>query len=115
MVRHIDGRLGYAFQPAWLLYFQGGGAWVSCKHKHHGRSASNWPDQQHGNQLDHRWWNWMDVRATLVHVVEGVHVDFGSRNGTLFSPSRTDLCARCSFQRQSNESTVLVGVNYRFF
>jgi len=46
--------------------------------------------------------------------LEGNYMDFGSRDGTAFTPVGTCVPG-CAFSAKATESNVLVGVNYRFF
>jgi opacity protein-like surface antigen len=47
--------------------------------------------------------------------LEGNYMDFGSRDGTAFTPVGTTCAPGCAFSAKATETTVLVGVNYRFF
>ncbi len=52
----LTARLGYAVQPNWLLYFQGGAAWGHTSTNITTGWFANWPDLQHQNRLDSWWW-----------------------------------------------------------
>jgi outer membrane immunogenic protein len=109
----LTGRIGYSFQPAWLLYLQGGGAWA------HTSTNVTFAGVQIG-QTSHTGtgWTigggaeWMFAPHWSVFL-EGNYMDFGSRSGTAFG---TTVCVTgCGFSAKATETTVLVGVNYRFF
>ena len=52
----LTARLGYAVQPDLVVVLSGRRCVGSYKYKHHVRWCSNWPDLQHQNRLDDRWW-----------------------------------------------------------
>ena len=52
----LTARLGYAVQPNWLLYFQGGAAWGHTSTNVTFTGFANWADLQHQNRLDDWWW-----------------------------------------------------------
>ena len=98
----LTARIGYSFQPAWLLYLQGGGAWA------HTSTNITFGGVQIG-QTSHTGtgWTigggaeWMFAPHWSVFL-EGNYMDFGSRSGTAFTPVPTCLCGRMCLQRQSN-------------
>jgi outer membrane immunogenic protein len=111
----LTARLGYAFQPAWLLYLQGGGAWahtstnitaggVQIAQTSH--TGSGWTI---GGGIE-----WMFAPHWSAFL-EGNYMDFGSRDGTAFTPVGTTCAPGCAFSAKATETTVLIGVNYRFF
>ena len=51
----LTGRVGYAVQPDWLLYFQGGAAWAHTSTDFSGPGYC-WPDLELPNRLDDWWW-----------------------------------------------------------
>ena len=106
----LTGRLGYAVAPAWLLYFQGGGAWghtstdITFGGFQIGQSSKTRSGWTIGGGVE-----WMFAPHWSAFL-EGNYMDFGSSN-TVFG---TVAClAGCSIK--ATESTVLVGVNYRFW
>jgi len=108
----LTARLGYAWGPAWLLYFQGGAAW------NHTSTNITFDGFQVGQTSKTRTgWTigggveWM-FAPNWSAFIEGNYMDFGSRDGTL-DPVATG-CAVCTFNVKATEATVLVGVNYRF-
>jgi outer membrane immunogenic protein len=111
----LTARLGYAFQPAWLLYLQGGGAWahtstnitaggVQIAQTSH--TGSGWTI---GGGVE-----WMFAPHWSAFL-EGNYMDFGSRDGTAFTAVGTTCAPGCAFSAKATETTVLIGVNYRFF
>jgi outer membrane immunogenic protein len=111
----LTARIGYSFQPAWLLYLQGGGAWA------HTSTNATFNGVQVG-QTSHTGtgWTigggaeWMFAPHWSVFL-EGNYMDFGSRSGTIITPNIALCAAGCGFNAKATETTVLVGVNYRFF
>ncbi len=108
----LTGRLGYAVAPSWLLYFQGGAAW--------GHTSTNitFDGVQVGQTSKTRTgWTigggaeWMFAPQWSVFL-EANYMDFGSRNASL-DPVTTG-CVVCTVNAKATETTVLVGVNYRF-
>ena len=108
----LTGRLGYAFMPGWLLYGQGGGAWVKTSTDvaiagltfgGSGNTRSGWTA---GGGIE-----WMFAPHWSAFL-EGNFMDFGSQNRVLFD---TGVCAAgCAFNTSTTASNILVGVNYRF-
>ena len=108
----LTARLGYAFTPAWLLYFQGGAAWghtstdVTFGGVQVGQTSKTRTGWTIGGGVE-----WMFAPQWSVFL-EGNYMDFGSRDGTL-DPVLTG-CVACAFSVKATEATVLVGVNYKF-
>ena len=111
----LTARLGYAFQPAWLLYLQGGGALahtstnitaggVQIAQTSH--TGSGWTI---GGGVE-----WMFAPHWSAFL-EGNYMDFGSRDGTAFTAVGTTCAPGCAFSAKATETSVLIGVNYRFF
>jgi outer membrane immunogenic protein len=109
----LTGRVGYAVQPTWLLYFQGGGAWAHTSTNitaggfqigQTSKTSSGWTV---GGGVE-----WMFAPHWSAFL-EGNYMDFGTRNGTVFGV--VGCAAGCAFAAKATESTVLVGVNYRFW
>ena len=119
----LTGRVGYAVAPAWLLYFQGGGAWA------HTSTDITFAGVQTGQGSNTRsGWTigggveWMFAPHWSVFL-EGNWMDFGTNNRTLFTPPPPvgavglppSVCQfGCPWSTKATEATVLVGVNYRF-
>jgi outer membrane immunogenic protein len=110
----LTGRIGYAVQPAWLLYFQGGGAWA-----HTSTNITNAALGQIGQTSNTRsGWTigggveWMFAPHWSAFL-EGNYMDFGTKNGTVVGVAA--CAAGCAFAAKATETTVLVGVNYRFW
>ncbi len=101
----LTARLGYAMQPNWLLYFQGGGAWaqtstnITAGGLQIGQTSSTRSGWTIGGGLE---WMFAPYWSTFL---EGNYMDFGSSSATV---------AGVPLTAKATESTVLVGVNYRF-
>ena len=111
----LTARLGYAFQPAWLLYLQGGGAWGhtstnitagGAQIAQTSHTGSGWTI---GGGVE-----WMFAPHWSAFL-EGNYMDFGSRDGTAFTAVGTTCAPGCAFSAKATETSVLIGVNYRFF
>jgi len=109
----LTARLGYAVQPGWLLYFQGGAAWghtstnVTFNGLQIGQTSNTKTGWTIGGGAE-----WMFAPHWSAFL-EGNYMDFGSRSGTVVD---TALCAAgCYVSGKATEATVLVGVNYRFW
>jgi outer membrane immunogenic protein len=108
----LTGRLGYAFMPGWLLYGQGGGAWVKTSTDvaiagltfgGNGNTRTGWTA---GGGVE-----WMFTRGWSAFL-EGNYMDLGDNNHLAFGPG---VCAvGCTFNTHATAATVLVGVNYRW-
>ena len=105
----LTARLGYAMQPNWLLYFQGGGAWA------HASSNVTVAGIQYGQTSNTRsGWTigggveWMFVPRWSAFL-EYNYMDFGSQSGSVTAGGVV-----YPVSAKATESTVLVGVNYRF-
>jgi outer membrane immunogenic protein len=110
----LTARIGYSFQPAWLLYLQGGGAWA------HTSTNATFNGVQVG-QTSHTGTGWTIggggewmFAPHWSAFIEANWMDLGSRSGTIIG---TNFCVApgCGFNAKATETTVLVGVNYRFF
>jgi outer membrane immunogenic protein len=124
----LTARIGYAVQPNWLLYFQGGAVWSRVEADltvttPAGVTAGSWSDTKTGWTIggggEYRFSpNWSVF-------LEGNYYDFGSRDRTLFTPAITgnltnapppSVCQfGCAFSTKTTAATVLGGVNYRFY
>jgi outer membrane immunogenic protein len=109
----LTGRIGYSFTPAWLLYGQGGGAWA---HASTNASLAGFTLGTTGNTRS-GWTaggrNRMDVRAALVGLPRRqLH---GLRHEQQHRIPVGCGVVGCSFNSKFTETTVLVGVNYRFW
>ena len=112
----LTARLGYAFQPAWLLYVQGGAAWVQTTTNvlvagfQTGQSSSTRSGWTVGGGVE-----WMFAPHWSAFV-EGNYMSQGSNSGSVVTPNLAVCSTGCAWSTNNrNESTVLVGVNYRFF
>jgi outer membrane immunogenic protein len=111
----LTARLGYAVQPNWLLYFQGGAAWghtstnVTFLGNQFGQTSNTRTGWTVGGGVE-----WMFAPHWSAFL-EGNYMDFRSNSGTLVTPIGTVCSVGCSFSAKTTESNVLVGVNYRFF
>jgi outer membrane immunogenic protein len=121
----LTGRVGYAVQPNWLLYFQGGAVWsrveaditVTTLGGVTAASASNtktgWTIGGGAEWMFAPHWS---------AFLEGNYMDFGSRDGVVTTPltlaGGPTACSGvggCAFSAKATAATILVGVNYRFF
>jgi outer membrane immunogenic protein len=106
----LTARLGYAVMPAWLLYFQGGGAWahtstnVTVGGAQFGQTSNTNTGWTIGGGVE-----WMFAPHWSAFL-EGNYMDFGSNSGSATVAGRV-----FPVSAKATESTVLVGVNYRFF
>ena len=102
----LTARLGYAVQPDWLLYFQGGGAWaqtstnITAAGLQIGQTSSTRTGWTIGGGVE---WMFAPHWSTFL---EGNYMDFGSNSGTV---------AGIPVTAKTTESNVLFGVNYHFF
>ena len=107
----LTARLGYAIQPDWLLYFQGGAAWahtsanVTFAGAQFGQTSSTRSGWTIGGGVE-----WMFAPHWSAFL-EGNYMDFGSASASV--PVVGVGTVPVSFS--ATESNVLVGVNYRFF
>jgi outer membrane immunogenic protein len=111
----LTGRIGYAFQPNWLAYFQGGAAWghTSTNVTVNGFQTAQTSNTRTGWTIGGGF-EWMFAPHWSAFL-EGNYMDFGSRDGTLFSGAGTVCAAGCAWSAKATEANVLVGINYRFF
>ena len=106
----LTARLGYAVQPQWLLYFQGGAAWahtstnVTVGGLQFGQTSNTRSGWTIGGGVD-----WMFAPHWSAFL-EGNYMDFGSTSG-----SATVNAVTYPVSTKATESNVLVGVNYHFF
>ena len=110
----LTARLGYSFASPWLLYLQGGGAWahtstnITAAGVQTGQTSHTGSGWTIGGGVE-----WMFAPHWSAFL-EGNYMDFGSRNGTAFTTVGTCVPG-CAFSAKATETTVLVGVNYRFY
>jgi outer membrane immunogenic protein len=111
----LTGRIGYAVQPAWLWYFQGGAAWA-----HHSTDITFGGFQTGQGSNTRTGWTigggveWMFAPHWSAFL-EGNWMDFGGRDGIIVTGGGTVCAVGCAFSTKATEATVLVGVNYRFW
>jgi len=108
----LTGRLGYAFAPTSLVYFQGGGAWahtstnITAGGVQIGQTSATRSGWTVGGGVEWMFvphWSWF---------LEGNYMDFGSKSGIAVAAGA--CAAGCAFTAKATETTVLTGVNYRF-
>jgi outer membrane immunogenic protein len=105
----LTGRLGYAIQPAWLLYFQGGAAWAHTSTNFSGPTISGQTSNSRTGWTIGGGIEWMFAPHWSAFL-EGNYMDFGSNSGNVtFNTVPVPVTVKAT------ESTVLVGVNYHFF
>ena len=117
----LTARLGYSWPPNWLLYFQGGGVWSSCRGKpscdryrppapvFFAGSAST---TKTGWTIGGGWEYEFSPNWSVF--IEGNYYDFGGRDRTIFSTGAATAClAGCAFHTKTTAATALVGVNYK--
>src|SRR5262245_36374361 len=108
----LTGRLGYAFAPSWLLYGQGGVAWIN----HRAGVTVNGVDLGDFGKTRTGWTagggvEWMFARGWSAFL-EGNYMDFGDRDHTVFAVGCP--AGGCAFNTHVKAATVLVGVNWRW-
>ena len=101
----LTARLGYAVQPAFLLYFQGGAAWAHTSTNFSlagvgGQTSNSRTGWTIGGGVE---WMFAPHWSTFL---EGNYMDFGSDSATVVGVPIT---------AKATESTILVGLNYHFF
>ena len=105
----LTARIGYAVQPTWLLYLQGGAAWghtstnVTIGGAQVGQTSNTRTGWTVGGGVE-----WMIVPHWSAFL-EGNYMDFGSNSGTV-----TTGGVAYPISAKATESNVLIGVNYRF-
>jgi len=109
----LTTRLGYTWAPGWLLYGQGGIAWVKSSTD---ITFAGFDFGDFGNRTRTGWTagggvEWMFTRGWSAFL-EGNYMDFGSNDHTIFNPNCFN--GVCDFNTHAKAATVLVGVNYRF-
>jgi outer membrane immunogenic protein len=111
----LTGRLGYSWVPNWLLYFQGGAAWghtstnITFNGAQVGQTSMTRTGWTVGGGVE-----WMFAPHWSAFL-EGNYMDFGSTSGTAVTPNLVACAAGCGFSAKATETTVLVGLNYRFY
>lgn len=107
----LTGRIDYAFAPSWLIYGQGGAAWVHSSTDitvggfnfgSFDKTRTGWTA---GGGVE-----WMFSPGWSAFL-EGNYMDFGSNDHVIFAGG---CVAGCAFNTHAKAATVLVGVNYRF-
>lgn len=102
----LTARLGYAVQPNWLLYFQGGAAWANTSTNvtfggvQFGQTSNTRSGWTIGGGVE-----WMFATHWSAFL-EGNYMNFGSSSAGV---------AGIPVSFKATESNVLIGVNYRFF
>jgi outer membrane immunogenic protein len=101
----LTARAGYAVQPDWLLYFQGGAAWGHTSTNFGGPAIAGQTSNSRTGWTIGGGAEWMFAPHWSAFL-EGNYMDFGSNSGTV---------ATVPVSVKATETTVLVGVNYHFF
>jgi outer membrane immunogenic protein len=113
----LTGRIGYAVTPNWLLYGQGGVAWINHSTNLNingvdfgdfGKTRTGWTA---GGGVE-----WMFARGWSAFL-EGNYMDFGDHDHTVFGPGGAIAgcgAVGCTFNTHAKAATVLVGVNWRW-
>jgi outer membrane immunogenic protein len=127
----LTARLGYAWSPTWLLYFQGGAVWgnvkaeltgvgtgffgfdvcsvggVTCDFGSASRTRTGWTA---GGGVE---WRFAPQWSAFL---EGNYYDFGDRDRTISTNIGPGIfCGGgCPFNTKATAATVLVGVNWRW-
>jgi outer membrane immunogenic protein len=109
----LTGRLGYSWAPGWLLYGQGGVAWVKTSTDitlggfdfgGFDRTRTGWTA---GGGIE-----WMWTRGWSVFL-EGNYMDLGDNNHLAFGGA-CGLVVGCAFNTHAKAATVLIGANWRW-
>ena len=126
----LTARLGYAWGPAWLMYFQGGAVWskakaeitgfgggfcgfygITCDFGSASKTRTGWTV---GGGVE---WRFAPQWSAFL---EGNYYDFGNNDRTVFTHNFFNVTdfrgcdLGCSFNTKATAATVLVGVNYRW-
>jgi outer membrane immunogenic protein len=106
----LTGRVGYAVQPQWLLYFQGGAAWRDASLRAFdptgvqvldaGRTRTGWTI---GGGAEYMF------APNFSGFLEYDYADFGSKSATFATAAGTD-----TITAKSNVQMLLVGLNWRW-
>ena len=113
----LTGRVGYAVQPTWLLYFQGGAAWAHTSTNFSGPLISGQTSNSRTGWTIGGGIEWMFAPHWSAFL-EGNYMDFGSTSGNVTAPGVGILApvfVSVPVTVKATESDVLVGVNYHFF
>ena len=109
----LTGRVGFLPQQNWLLYFQGGAAWIGTD------QYVNNPAGAQVSQFSNSTTGWTIGLGTEYMLtpnwsvfVEYNYLKFGTNNGTITAPG---TCASgCAVSVKNDSQNVLFGFNYRF-
>ena len=112
----LTARVGYAVQPAWLLYFQGGAAWAHKSTNFSGPAIAGQTSNSKTGWTIGGGVEWMFAPHWSAFL-EGNYMDFGSTSGNVTAPGVGILPVVVSVPVtvKATEADVLVGVNYHFF
>jgi len=117
----LTGRIGYSWEPASLVYFQGGAVWSRVEADLTLTttvlgvttvSSGSVSDTKTGWTIGGGWEYRFAPQWSVF--IEGNYYDFGTRDRTIFTPATTACAAGCAFSAKTTAATALVGVNYRF-
>jgi len=108
----LTGRLGYAVQPASLLYVKGGAAWVRDKFTETCSDSSICPGSAKSSRTGWTIGGGWEYRfaPSWSAFVEYNYMDFGRKTSTLVYTDGSIY----DYDIKQNVQTFLVGVNYRF-
>jgi outer membrane immunogenic protein len=109
----LTARLGYAVQPTWLLYFQGGAAWAHTSTNFSGPLTSGQTSNSRTGWTIGGGVEWMFAPHWSAFL-EGNYMDFGSNSGSVTVAGGNGPVV-FPVTVKATESNVLVGVNYHFF
>ena len=115
----LTGRIGYAVQPATLVYLKGGAAWVRDEHDYNVIPVNvGQPPYHAAAEVTRSGWT---IGGGLEHLfapnwsafVEYNYMDFGTR-GTRFTADPVTIPSGFNIDVTQDVQTVLIGINYRF-
>jgi outer membrane immunogenic protein len=111
----LTGRIGYAWTPRWLIYGQGGVAWINNRTD---LTVNGFDFGRIGNRTRTGWTagggtEWMFAPGWSVFL-EGNYMDFGNQDHTVFGDNLFGCVAGCTFNTHAKVATGLIGVNYRW-
>ena len=116
----LTGRVGYSWMPGWLIYGQGGGAWANADiNATFGNFASSGQSRTRSGWTAGGGVEWMFAPHWSAFL-EGNYMDFGHKTVNVVDLAfPNNPCGinngGCNFSPKFTATTVLVGVNYRFW
>src|SRR5262245_23819837 len=111
----LTGRIGYAWSPHWLIYGQGGVAWINNRTD---LTVNGFDFGRIDNRTRTGWTagggtEWMFAPGWSVFL-EGNYMDFGNQDHTVFGNNLFGCVAGCTFDTHAKVAVGLIGVNYRW-